>query len=85
MGLSTYQEVGLNLKNLAHTQKFVSGKIYMVEVQDGNVERYRILTETSTHFIFYKGNDDHIDVIEKAKNEIVGIYEVKDWVDSQEN
>lgn len=75
----------MNLKNLADTLDFVTGKIYMVEVQDGNVERYRVLAETPTHFIFYKGNDDSVDVIEKAKNEIVGIYEVKDWVDSQED
>ncbi|WP_318503091.1 hypothetical protein [Bacillus sp. T3] len=74
----------MNLENLAHTLEFVSGKIYMVEAQDGTVERYRVLAETPSHFIFYKGNDENVDVIEKAKNEIVGIYEVKDWVDSQE-
>ena len=57
----------------------------MVEAQNGNVERFRVLAETPSHFIFYKGNDENVDVVEKAKNEIVGIYEVKDWVDSREN
>lgn len=75
----------MSLKNLAHTNTFVSGKIYMVEAKDGNVERYRVLAETPTHFIFYKGDGDNVDVIEKAKKDIVGIYEVKDWVDSRES
>lgn len=75
----------MNLKNLALTNEFISGKIYMVEAQDGNVERYRVLAETPTHFIFYKGDGDNVDVIEKAKKDIVGIYEVKDWVDSRES
>ncbi|WP_147532997.1 hypothetical protein [Bacillus marasmi] len=73
------------MKNLAQTQEFVSGKIYIVESQNGNVDRYRVLAETPSHFIFYKGDGENVDVIEKAKKEIVGIYEVKDWVDSQEN
>jgi hypothetical protein len=72
------------MKNLMLTNEIVTGKIYMVETLDGKVDPLRVLAETATHFIFTLTNDDSVEVFEKAKTDISGIFEVKEWVKAQE-
>jgi hypothetical protein len=71
------------MKNIALSTEIDSGKVYMVETQDGKTDSYRVLTETPTHYIFSFSNEESVEVFEKAKKEIVGIYDVKEWLDSQ--
>jgi hypothetical protein len=73
-----------NMKNLAFTDEVVSGTIYMIEMQNGDINSYRILSETPSHYIFSYATDETVEVLEKAKKEIFGIYAVKEWWDSQE-
>ncbi|AGK53967.1 hypothetical protein B1NLA3E_11065 [Bacillus sp. 1NLA3E] len=72
----------LLMKNLANTKAVLAGKIYMIEIQDGKLDSFRVLTETPTHYIFSVSSDESVEVFEMAKKDIVGIYEVKDWVNA---
>jgi hypothetical protein len=71
------------MKNIALSNAIISGKVYMVETKDGMTDSYRVITETPTHFIFSFSNEESVEVFEKAKKEIAGIYEVKEWLNSQ--
>ncbi|MGJ7922648.1 hypothetical protein [Neobacillus sp. LXY-4] len=72
------------MRNLALTNEVISGKVYMVKLAGSEIDSFRVLTETPTHYIFSFSNDESVEVFEKAKKDIVGIYEVKEWVDTEE-
>jgi hypothetical protein len=74
----------IEMKNLALTEEVMSGKVFMIEMQNGEINSYLVLSETPTHYIFSYSTDDTVEVVEKAKKEIIGIYEVREWWDSQE-
>lgn len=71
------------MKNLAFTNEVQNGKVYMVEMQDGEISSFRILSETPTHYIFSYSTDETVEVFEKAKKELIGIFEVRDWWDTK--
>ncbi|MGJ7913260.1 hypothetical protein [Neobacillus sp. LXY-1] len=70
--------------NLLNTNAVVSGQVYMVELADGDLHSFRVLTETPTHFIFSYSTEGSNDVFEKSKSDIYGIYDVKEWLAAQE-
>jgi uncharacterized membrane-anchored protein len=69
------------MKNLALTDELLSGKVYMVELKDGEITSFRLLSETPTHYIFSYTTDETEEVFEKAKEEVNGIFEVREWWD----
>jgi len=69
--------------NLALTNEILNGKVYMVEMQDGEISSFRILSETPTHYIFSYSTNETVEVFEKSKNEVNGIFDVREWWDSQ--
>jgi uncharacterized membrane-anchored protein len=71
------------MRNLAAANDVVSGKVYMVEMKDGEISSFRVLSETPTHYIFSYSTDESVEVFEKAKNEVIGIFEVREWWDNQ--
>jgi hypothetical protein len=71
------------MKNLASTDVVQCGKVYMVEMQDGEISSFRVLSETPTHYIFSYSTNENVEVFEKAKNEVIGIFEVREWWDSK--
>ncbi|WP_312473114.1 hypothetical protein [Neobacillus sp.] len=70
------------MKNLRLTNEVLSGKVYMVEMQDGEISSFRILSETPSHYILSYSTDETVEVFEKAKREVSGIFEVRDWWDT---
>lgn len=70
------------MNNLALKNEAISGKVYMVEMTDSRIDSFRVIGETPTHYIFSFSKNDAVEVFEKAKTEVIGIYEVKEWVDS---
>jgi hypothetical protein len=71
------------VKNLAAANDVLSGKVYMVEMKDGEISSFRILSETPTHYIFSYSTNETVEVFEKAKNEVIGIFEVREWWDTK--
>ncbi len=71
------------MKNFVLNGNIETGKVYMVEMKNGEVNSFRILSETPTHLILSFSNDETVEVFEKAKTEVIGIYEVKEWLNSQ--
>lgn len=71
------------MKNVAATDEVLNGKVYMVEMLDGEINSFLILNETPTHYIFSFSKDDTVEVFQKSKEEVVGVYEVREWWDSQ--
>jgi hypothetical protein len=71
------------LKNLAAVNGVISGKVYMVEMTDGEISSFRVLNETPTHFIFAYSTNETVEVFEKAKKEVIGIFEVREWWDNK--
>ena len=71
------------MKNLAGANDVLSGKVYMVEMKDGEISSFRILSETPTHYIFSYSTNETVEVFEKAKNEVIGIFEVREWWDNK--
>jgi hypothetical protein len=71
------------IKNLAFTNDIFAGKVYMVEMDDGEISSFRIISETPTHYIFSYSTNESVEVFEKAKQEIIGIFEVREWWDSK--
>ncbi|WP_040208989.1 BRCT domain-containing protein [Neobacillus jeddahensis] len=71
------------MKNLVSTNEVVIGKVYMVEMQDGEISSFRVLNETPTHFIFSYSTNETVDVFEKAKKDVFGIFEVREWWDTK--
>jgi hypothetical protein len=69
------------MKNLAVTDEILTGKVYMVEMQDGEISSFRVMNETPTHYILSYTTSETVEVFEKAKNEIIGIFEVREWWD----
>ncbi|MCL6572654.1 MAG: hypothetical protein K6T88_13370 [Bacillus sp. (in: Bacteria)] len=69
------------MMNLALTDELLSGKVYMVELKDGEITSFRLLSETPTHYIFSYTTDESEEVFEKAKKEVKGIFEVREWWD----
>lgn len=68
------------MKNLAFTEDVLPGKVYVIKMHGGETNSFRILTETPTHYIFsYTADDGQVEVFEKAKQEVSGIFEVKEW------
>jgi hypothetical protein len=70
------------LKNLADANDVLTGKVYMVEMNDGEISSFRVLSETPTHYIFSYSTDETVQVFEKAKHEVIGIFEVREWWDN---
>lgn len=71
------------MRNLAAANDVLSGKVYMVEMKDGEISSFRVLSETPTHYFFSYSTDETVEVFEKAKNEVIGIFEVREWWDSK--
>ncbi len=71
------------MKNLAFTNDVLTGKVYMVEMDDGEISSFRIISETPTHYIFSYSTNESVQVFEKGKHEIMGIFEVREWWDSK--
>ncbi|MFL6558484.1 MAG: hypothetical protein ACJ8MO_20505 [Bacillus sp. (in: firmicutes)] len=71
------------MKNLAAENQVLSGTVYMVEMEDGEISSFRVLSETPTHYIFSYSTNETIEVFEKAKNEVCGIFEVREWWDTK--
>jgi hypothetical protein len=71
------------LKNLADANEILTGKVYMVEMTDGEISSFRVLSETPTHYIFSYSTDETVEVFEKAKKEVTGIFEVREWWDNR--
>lgn len=71
------------MKNLAQTNEILSGKVYMVEMEDGEITSFRVLSETPTHYIFSYSTTETVEVFEKAKKEVIGIFEVREWWDTK--
>ncbi|MEH7356971.1 hypothetical protein V7150_26050 [Neobacillus drentensis] len=69
--------------NLALTNEILNGKVYMVEMQDGEISSFRILSETPTHYIFSYSTNETVEVFEKSKNEVNGIFDVREWWNAQ--
>lgn len=64
------------------TKQIILGKMYMVETNDGKTQSLRIISETESHYIFSVVTDQSNEVFEKAKSEIIGIYDIKEWCDA---
>ncbi|WHY75165.1 hypothetical protein QNH20_13490 [Neobacillus sp. WH10] len=71
------------MKNLALTNEILNGKVYMVEMQDGEISSFRILSETPTHYIFSYSTNESVEVFEKSKNDVNGIFDVREWWNAQ--
>lgn len=71
------------MENLALTNRILTGKVYMIEMQDGEISSFRVINETPSHYIFSYTTNETVEVFEKAKNEIVGIFEVREWWDTK--
>ncbi|WP_066254635.1 hypothetical protein [Neobacillus drentensis] len=71
------------MRNLAAANDVLSGKVYMVEMKDGEISSFRVLSETPTHYILSYSTDETVEVFEKAKNEVLGIFEVREWWDNK--
>ena len=56
----------------------------MVEMNDGEISSFRVLSETPTHYIFSYSTDETVEVFEKAKHEVNGIFEVREWWDNKQ-
>lgn len=73
------------MNNLLKTENVQAGKIYIVDLIEQGTKTLRIITETPSHYIFVKEDEDGCNVFEVDKNKIKGIYEIKDWYQNQEN
>lgn len=73
------------MRNFASIEHVVPGKVYMVEMKNGKAESYRVLTETPTHYILSFSKDGGVEVFDQSKENILGIYEIKEWLENQEN
>ncbi|MEH6908746.1 hypothetical protein [Neobacillus drentensis] len=71
------------MRNLVAANDVLSGKVYMVEMKDGEISSFRVLSETPTHYILSYSTDETVEVFEKAKNEVSGIFEVREWWDNK--
>lgn len=71
------------MRNLAAANDVLSGKVYMVEMKDGEISSFRVLSETPTHYIFSYSTVETVEVFEKAKNDVIGIFEVREWWDNK--
>ena len=70
------------MNKLLNNSRIISGKIYMVELDQQPAKLLRVLTETPTHIIFVMEGDIESDVFERSKQDIQGIYELKDWYEA---
>jgi hypothetical protein len=66
--------------NITPVETVISGNVYMVEMANGEIDSFRVVTETPTHYIFSFSVDGAVEVFEKAKSEVIGIYDVKEWL-----
>ncbi|WP_066062855.1 hypothetical protein [Neobacillus soli] len=71
------------MKNLVLTNDVLNGKVYMIEMQGGEISSFRVLNETPTHYILSYSTNETVEVFEKEKNEVIGIFEVREWWDSK--
>ena len=72
------------MNNLLNGGRIISGKIYMVELDQEPAQMLRVLTETPTHVIFVIDGDNGSNVFERSKQDIKGIYEIKHWYEANE-
>ena len=70
------------MNKLVNDSRIISGKIYMVELDQQPAKLLRVLTETPTHIIFVEEGDTGSNVFERNKQDIQGIYELKDWYEA---
>lgn len=70
------------MNKLVNNSRIISGKIYMVEFDQQPAKLLRVLTETPTHIIFVEEGDTGSNVFERNKQDIQGIYELKDWYEA---
>ncbi|WP_019241165.1 MULTISPECIES: hypothetical protein [Bacillus] len=72
------------MKNLLECGNIISGKKYVVEMKENETKILRVLTETPTHLILVKEDSDACDVCDYSKQELLGVYEIKDWYETKE-
>ena len=70
------------MNKLLNNSRIISGKIYMVELDQQPAILLRVLTDTPTHIIFVEEGDIGSDVFERSKQDIQDIYELKDWYEA---
>ncbi|MGM9944911.1 MAG: hypothetical protein ACI33M_08210 [Lysinibacillus sp.] len=70
------------MNKLLNNSRIISGKIYMVELDQEPAKLLRVLTETPTHIIFVMEDENGSNVFERSKQDIQGIYEIKDWYEA---
>jgi hypothetical protein len=71
------------MKNLALTNDVINGVVYMIEMQDGEISSFRVLGETPSHYILSYSTNETVEVFEKGKSEVIGIFEVREWWDNK--
>jgi hypothetical protein len=72
------------MKNLMLTNEAVAGNVYMVEMNGEEPKSFRMISETPTHFILSFTKNDFVEVFEKSKADIKGIYNIKEWLNTVE-
>ena len=70
------------MNKLLNNTRIISGKIYRVELNEQPAQLLRVLTDTPTHIIFVMEGDNGSNVFERSKQDIKGIYELKDWYEA---
>ena len=70
------------MNKLLNNSRIISGKIYMVELDQEPAKLLRVLTETPTHIIFVMEGENGSNVFERSKQDIKGVYELKDWYEA---
>lgn len=70
------------MNKLLNNTRIISGKLYMVELNEQPAQLLRVLTDTPTHIIFVMEGDNGSNVFERSKQDIKGIYELKDWYEA---
>jgi hypothetical protein len=57
----------------------------MFEMENGETKSFRVIGETPSHYILSFSNEDgSLEVFEKPKKDVSGIYDVKEWWISHE-
>ncbi|MEH7072726.1 hypothetical protein [Neobacillus drentensis] len=70
------------MRNLIDNNEVLTGKVYMVEMKDGEISSFRVLSETPTHYILSYSTNETVEVFEKQKSDVIGIFEVREWWDT---
>lgn len=74
------------MQNLLNTNLVMCGNVYVIEMENGETNSYRIIGETPSHYILSSTKEDGaVEVFEKAKKDLTGIFDVREWWSTQKN